>query len=418
MLTHIQLKDTGPAALLDADFAPRLNVITGDNGLGKTFLLNAAWYTLTGNWCRQSAAPRLGEHRSPRITARFDAISGVKEFTAHWRPETQVWRSTPGRPPIPGLILYAQVDGGFSVWDPHRNYWRNDDPVVQERLPAYVFKADQVWDGFPLKDGKTPCKGLISDWGDWQRDQDIAFKQLTAVLDKLSPSASEKLVPGPLRRISWDDSRSHPTLKFLGEETPLIFASAAIRRIVAMAYLLVWSWREHQLAGQLMNKKPVQEVIFLIDELECHLHPKWQRTLLPALLDVMNSLTGEARVQLLVATHSPLVLASVEPYFDRAQDKVLLLEVDEDQGVRLEEFPWAAQGDASSWLVSDLFGLRQARSLEAEQAIQAANHWMLTGSALNPEWASAEHIHQRLLKVLPGHDPFWPRWIVKREQHI
>ena len=30
--------------------APRLNLITGDNGLGKSFLLDVAWYCLTRRW--------------------------------------------------------------------------------------------------------------------------------------------------------------------------------------------------------------------------------------------------------------------------------------------------------------------------------------------------------------------------------
>jgi len=28
---------------------------------------------------------------------------------------------------------------------------------------------------------------------------------------------------------------------------------------------------------------------------------------------------------------------------------------------------------------------------------------------------SEEEIHQELVRALAGHDPFWPRWIVKRE---
>lgn len=24
-----------------------------------------------------------------------------------------------------------------------------------------------------------------------------------------------------------------------------------------------------------------------------------------------------------------------------------------------------------------------------------------------------EKIHQQLIQLLPGHDPFWPRWIIK-----
>lgn len=33
---------------------------------------------------------------------------------------------------------------------------------------------------------------------------------------------------------------------------------------------------------------------------------------------------------------------------------------------------WAKQGDVVNWLVSDAFGLRQARSIDAERAIEAA----------------------------------------------
>jgi predicted ATPase len=41
----------------------------------------------------------------------------------------------------------------------------------------------------------------------------------------------------------------------------------------------------------------------------------------PALLQVVQALTADlaATVQLIAATHSPLVLASVEPWFDSVQ---------------------------------------------------------------------------------------------------
>lgn len=95
-----------------------------------------------------------------------------------------------------------------------------------------------------------------------------------------------------------------------------------MRRIAALAYLLVWTWREHQLACERFRVSPAREVVFLIDEMECHLHPQWQRRIVPALLNVMEALSGArgVPVQLLAATHSPLVLASVEPSFDPHKD--------------------------------------------------------------------------------------------------
>jgi len=99
---------------------------------------------------------------------------------------------------------------------------------------------------------------------------------------------------GPLRRISVAEAVDHPTLEMpYGQEVALVHASAGMRRIVALAYLLVWTWREHLQACELQSITPAREIIFLIDEIEAHLHPQWQRRIVPALLDVMEALTGE-----------------------------------------------------------------------------------------------------------------------------
>lgn len=139
---------------------------------------------------------------------------------------------------------------------------------------------------------------------------------------------------------------------------------------------------------------------------------------MPAILEVVNRLTDEGPdVQLIAATHSPLVLASMEPHFDDDIDRLFHLDVAAGL-VRLEAEPWAMQGDVLNWLVSDVFGLRQARSVEAERAIEAAEAFMRqeAGAAQGAE-ALAERleIHRELERVLAGHDPFWPRWVVSAE---
>ena len=81
--------------------------------------------------------------------------------------------------------------------------------------------------------------------------------------------------------------------------------------------------------------------------------------------------------------------------------------------VHLCEQPWAKQGDVVNWLVSDVFGLAQGRSLEAERAIEAAEAWMRGAtSELPAALATAEAIDAELKRVLAGHDEFWPRWVL------
>lgn len=50
MLKSLHLKNVGPAPEMQMELAPRLNLITGDNGLGKSFLIDVAWWALTRKW--------------------------------------------------------------------------------------------------------------------------------------------------------------------------------------------------------------------------------------------------------------------------------------------------------------------------------------------------------------------------------
>jgi ABC-type glutathione transport system ATPase component len=181
-----------------------------------------------------------------------------------------------------------------------------------------------------------------------------------------------------------------------------------------MAYFLVWAWHEHREAARLLNKKPEDRFVILFDEPETHLHPRWQRTILPSVLAAVDALRARsgAQLQMVVATHSPLVAASLEPLFDEALDEAVQLIV-RDGVVVIEQGAWAKQGDASSWLVSPTFGLAQARSLEAERAIEAAEAWMRGERSLPPGLDSKAAIHAQLKRLLPALDEFWPRWVVR-----
>lgn len=415
MLESLHLKNVGPAAEMELNLGPRLNLITGDNGLGKSFLLDVAWWALTRTWAREVAIPQPGAKAT--ISYRYTKkIRPSYSYTSTYEADRARWSVKRARPPIPGLILYAQVDGGFSVWDPMRNYWTEDSP---DRPNAYLFSAAEIWAG------NQHCNGLLADWALWQAGNDPAFQLLKQVLVQLSPSPEPSsstqrhvIEPGELRKLTTADPKRYPTLKMpYGEDVAIIHASAGLRRVVALAYLLTWAWQEHTESAKIRAEEPTSEIIFLIDEVESHLHPQWQRRLVPALLEVMKVLSGKegSRVQLIAATHSPLVLASIEPLFDLEQDKLFLLEMDAQQ-VRLENLGWAKQGDTTNWLVSEAFGLEQARSLEAERAIEAAEAFMLGERATLPEdLATQQAIHAELQRVLPGHDPFWPRWLVESD---
>lgn len=419
MLISLHMKGVGPAREFGAiEFAPRLNFITGDNGLGKSFLLDIAWWALTRNWARGvPAVPQVG-CKAPSIAYAYTKSTREPfEVRSDFVRSQQLWPVKQGRPAIPSVVLYAGVDGSFSVWDPARNYWSDASTDSAQRVGAFNFSAGQVWSGLE-ENGVRHCNGLIHDWVLWQKGNDPAFADLVRVLEALSPSPAEQLLPGDPVRLGLD-VKDYPSLRMpYGQDVALVHASAGMRRIVALAYLLVWTWREHIIACKQTGRRQAREVIFLIDEVECHLHPQWQRRIIPALLNVMQSLTGaQLPVQLLVATHSPLVMMSAEPEFDEEQDAVFTLELEGGQAV-IRHSPWAKQGDAVAWLVSEAFGLRQARSVVAENAIEAAEALMRNDRDELPKGLeTCEDIHAALVKNLPGMDPFWPRWIVWYEHN-
>lgn len=415
MIHDLNVVNVGPAEKMQLAFGKRLNLLTGDNGLGKSFLLDIVWWSLTRKWPAE-INPKLtaGKKALPvaegeaSISFSFSGKSKIEQYESSFVRREQSWTGRAGRPANPGLVLYAMADGSFAVWDPHRNYWRTQgDLDIQERLPAYVLNPNEVWDGLASAEGSWLCNGLIRDLASWQKEKGAAFKHLKAVLKVLSPSENEILTLGELTRISLDDVRDIPTIRMpYQKDVPVVHASSGMRRILALAYLLVWAWQEHQQAAKQLGESVAPQITFLIDEIESHLHPSWQRSIVPTLLSVMGQLDKHAKVQLITATHSPLVMASVEPLFDAKQDAWFDLDLCQGE-VALMQRIYEKQGDVVNWLTSDAFDLRSGRPREYETLVNEASSLLMQST---PDKAELQAMYLKLLQALKPTDEFLFRW--------
>lgn len=411
-ISRIMTTGVGPARRFDVPLKPRLNLLIGDNSLGKTFVLEVLWWALTGAWtdpkqqARPPARPRNGRGAQ---SASILAQAGGRTLQGAYDPAKERWKKKGTRALAPGLTVYARADGSFSVWDPIRNA-KPADKTEQGLAKGYHFSPQELWYGLQARDKITPlCRGLLEDAVSWRSERRGAFERLQQVLDKFSPPEAPIRFGLP-KRFSLRDARTYPTLD-LGYEANVfaVHASAAVKRILGLAYALVWAVSEIQQAAPVAGSAPLDRVTMLIDEVEAHLHPRWQRAILPALLFVIDELGIKADVQLIVTTHAPLVLASVETHFDRDQDT--LLEFEQEAGVkgnvvRVVEEPLERLGDANTWLMQR-FGLKQPRSREAEKAIEQAAKAMEAPKLSKKEGRA---IHEELRKVLGELDPFWVRW--------
>src|SRR6185503_21252070 len=110
MLTHLQLHQIGPAPDLEAEFGERLNLVTGDNGLGKTFLLDACWYALT----RSFAGDR--EFHPPGNSEKDDP-PGI-QFTVRRADGTE-------------MPLAQEFDFGAQMWRNAKQLARSDHSINQ-----------------------------------------------------------------------------------------------------------------------------------------------------------------------------------------------------------------------------------------------------------------------------------------------
>ena len=156
MLEHLRLRNVGPAPGMELAYRRSVNLLTGDNGLGKTFVMDAAWWVLTGHW-PHDVNPRLtvgfparpGDmEASATIEARVGAAANARAITGEWSQVQERWlRSAAGGE---SLVVYAHADGSMSVWDPLRNYLggleNNTPPGLEKRSlrdvdqwAAYVF---------------------------------------------------------------------------------------------------------------------------------------------------------------------------------------------------------------------------------------------------------------------------------------
>ncbi|NKB18786.1 MAG: AAA family ATPase [Pseudanabaena sp. CRU_2_10] len=98
------------------------------------------------------------------------------------------------------------------------------------------------------------------------------------------------------------------------------------------------------------------EGVVLIDEIELHLHPKWQRMIIPALVRTFPN------CQFIVTTHSPQVLSEVQP------NSIYILE-STDRGV-IAKRPTSSYGRDSNQILEDLMDVPERPENVKEQLLE------------------------------------------------
>jgi len=141
------------------------------------------------------------------------------------------------------------------------------------------------------------------------------------------------------------------------------------------------------LARRMAIANPVRENplegkgVVLIDEVDLHLHPKWQRMIIPKMLDVFPS------CQFLVSTHSPHVITHVQP------EHIFLLNMTAD-GLQAIQ-PLESYGKTVDRVLEDLMGLETTRPGRVAKTFRTIYEQIDHGE-LNEAKASIESLQERI----------------------
>ena len=107
--------------------------------------------------------------------------------------------------------------------------------------------------------------------------------------------------------------------------------------------------------------------LLLIDEAEDHLHPRWPKRLLPSIRELFPNL------QLIVATHSPLILASVK------DARVFVCQAENERCTVTDVSAGYADKPIDEILLSAAFAETQPFSLEITNLLERRRQAILAG---------------------------------------
>lgn len=134
------------------------------------------------------------------------------------------------------------------------------------------------------------------------------------------------------------------------------------------------------------SSNPLEErAIVLIDEIELHLHPQWQRKIVDRLTEIFPG------SQFICTTHSPQVISEVQP------ESLFVLNETED-GVRVQQ-PGQAFGLDTNWILESLMGT-QPRPNEAQEKIREIEDHLSEGNL-----GEARSALEEFRDIIHGYDP-------------
>jgi hypothetical protein len=413
-LKRISLRNIGPFESLDVDLDANITVILGDNGLGKSTILRAIGLALAGSDQESALASGLTRNPNPRrdregpqdgscqiiletrdgkeyttlLTRR--STEGVRiQFQPHtWqRGESQL---ALGFPPLRS-VSSKPVSNPQIIEDRPRPMPSDVLPIVSGDPDSRVGDLKQWLVGMELRRNST------KDQGKTQRMLGEFFKTINVLLEGIKIDFKDLVVEGGEIRVATEDGT-----------VPLhSLSQGTVSMIGLIGVLLPRLYDVHSASQQPKN----EFAIALIDEIDAHMHPLWQQSLIPNLRKLFPT------VQFIVTTHSPFIAAG------REKNEIVRLRRDmRSRKIVIEPTYADTKGvDVATLLTGSLFGLNAPVDHQTQQDIVDRRQLAARKELSDSEKRRLQELNHRLAGVVtaPTADPEYNRYlsVVSKREH-
>jgi hypothetical protein len=345
---------------------PNINLLLGDNGLGKTSLLKAIALTALGPAVSDSGIyPYRLIRREPTTPSKGQPEEAILE--AVFLPHEQDHSGT------------ELVESRVSVsrrGDLESLRWTHPDdkrwhPIFSSSSDAFFFVGYGATRRVEKRQLADPGGRQSSAFARAQRVQSLFEEAYSLIPLNVWLPIFQKDNPGRFKQVVGLMNRllGKGHYEFSGEleEGEYIFDRKGLKvtfPALSDGYRAFLGWVSDLLYHVCMTcpsgKKLVDNKgIVMVDEIDLHLHPKWQMTVLPTLAKELPN------IQFIVTSHSPLVVGSLEWM------NIILMAAGPRQSSQAKRIASAVHGlDADQVLLTDFFGLESTRAPSKKRALK------------------------------------------------
>lgn len=332
-IEEIEITDVGGIPYLKlVGLNPQMNIICGENGVGKTNILESIAYVFT-QFSTQTVKRRAGsESGAVNISVNHDKDNSyafrckIKNF----EPDPQISSNQGGIEEAlkyKSLVIFLKTNRALDYKKTTGSPYDPEEEKYAQRVLEGVQSNDiKLWLHSHSLHGNAGFLAPIQD-----QNIQLAHRLISALDQRYT--------------FSRVDTKGEVLLNSPSGEIYLEYLSSGFK---STFFILLGIIKEidYRFQASKVSAKDFNGVI-LIDEIEIHLHPEWQSKIGNILCSAFPN------AQFFITTHSPHVVQSAKP------GEVIILEREIDEGdkvksIRLRELPKASKYGFQGWTIEEI----------------------------------------------------------------